>query len=279
MEEQLKKRQHDSDPCSFKSDQLHSILSRLVANRSVFINHAKKLDKGISLDDGSTLANLVRGRVDVSIPNKVSGKNLAEKLCKSWGVIRYILKHKPFSRAELHELQTYIEIMERVERFCREQIFISSKRAKGDGKTIKLKGEQATRLYLKGGGTKPNQLQFPDCACCNHGLVDEPKENKKASKDNEKISKESADNHKVFLAWKNSNGPPLMVGGKIVTEWKTPKMKDLLLVCHCGQNHHSNVVGASKCILKCYDKKTRTQYPDGECPVCKCDCRFVCTTA
>ena len=278
MEERLKKRQHDSDPCSFKSDQLHSILSRLVDNRSNFIKHAKEIDKNVALSDGSTLSQLVKARVDASIPTKMSGKNLAEKLCQSWGVIRYILRHDQFSRAELHELQTYVEIMERVETFCREQLFVASKSAKGDGRTIKLKGEQAARLYLKGGGTKPNLLQFPDCACCTHGLIDEPKENKKARRENEQISKDSSDNHKVFLGWKAGTGPPLMIDGKIMTEWKPPKMKDQLIVCHCGQNHHSNVVGGSKCILKCYDKKSRTQYPEGECPACKCDCRFVCTT-
>jgi hypothetical protein len=81
MEERLKKRQHDADMCSFKSDQLLSILSRLVANKSTFIEHAKAIDKHIALSDGVTLASLVNDRVDFSLPVKFSGKAVAEKLC------------------------------------------------------------------------------------------------------------------------------------------------------------------------------------------------------
>jgi hypothetical protein len=139
--------------------------------------------------------------------------------------------------------------MERVETFCKEQLFLESKNMKGDGKTIKLTVDKAARLYLKDGRTKPNPTQFPDCACCTHGLFDEPKENKKARKDNKKIIKESSANHKVYLAWKNGKGPPLTINGKIVSDWKAPKMVDQLLVCHCVQNYHSNVVGGSKCVL------------------------------
>jgi hypothetical protein len=156
MEERLKKRQHDADPCSFKSDQLLAILSRLVANKSTLIEHANAIDKHIALSDGVTLASLVNARVDFSLPVKLSGKAVAEKLCRSWGVISFILKHGRFSRGELHDLQNYITIMERVETFCKEQLFLESKSTKGDGKTIKLPGDKAARLYLKDGGTKPN---------------------------------------------------------------------------------------------------------------------------
>jgi hypothetical protein len=86
-----------------------------------------------------------------------------------------------------------------VDTFCKEQLFLESISTKGDGKSIKLPGDKAARLYLKDGRTKPNPTQFPDCACCTHVLVDEPKENKKARKDNEKITKESSANHKVYL--------------------------------------------------------------------------------
>jgi hypothetical protein len=169
--------------------------------------------------------------------------------------------------------------MERVETYSKELMFTATKSAKGDGHSIKLKGDQAARLYIQGGASKPDSRQFPDCACCTHTLTDMPKENKAAKKENDRISKESGVNKRKIAVWKENKGPPLIVDGKIVTEWKPPKMKDLLIVCHCLQNYESDVIGGSKCLLVCFDKNTKKQYPKGECPVCKCSCKFVSSTA
>jgi hypothetical protein len=108
-------------------------------------------------------------------------------------------------------------------------------------------------------------------------LVDEPKENKKIKRSNEKLSKNWAANKKIYNEWKDGNGPPLVIDGKVVKNFKSPKYEDELLVCHCYQNHHSVVKGGTKCILKCYDANTKKQYKAGTCPACKCSCAFVCT--
>jgi hypothetical protein len=171
-------------------------------HRSTFVHYANELDKGITLSDGSTLAKLVRARIDKTIAKKLSGTKLAEKLTSSGGVVKYILKHNKFTRAELHELQTYVEIVERVETYSKELMFTAAKSARGNGQSIKLKGDQAARLYMQDGASKPDPKQFPDCACCTHGLTDVPKENKKAVKEKERISKESVVNQRIIKEWK-----------------------------------------------------------------------------
>jgi hypothetical protein len=63
MEAQLQKRQHASDPNSFKSHQLQSIIASLSANRSILTRYAAQLDKKRALGGGFTLASLLRGRI------------------------------------------------------------------------------------------------------------------------------------------------------------------------------------------------------------------------
>lgn len=212
------------------------------------------------------------------MPKKYSGKEAAEVLTRSWGVVKYVLANCRLRRDEQHDLQSYITIMERVELIGREQQFLDDEDKKGDGKTIKLRGDEASRLYLQGGATKPLTREFPCCARCNHTLIDEPKSNKSTKRQNDCMRREANHKHEIWKEWSMGRGPALLDENcNIVKKWKWPKFEDELLVCHCVQNHHSNAVGGAKCFLHCYDQATKKQYPQGECPACKCDCRFVCS--
>ena len=53
-----------------------------------------------------------------------------------------------------------------------------------------------------------------------------------------------------------------------------PTLLPILLRCHCLTNFHSLVRGGRKCHFGC--RVDGKQYPLGQCPVCKCNCTFVC---
>ena len=237
-----------------------------------------ELDGKVSLPDGASLEHLIQCRIPhrLTIPKKVSGQKIGDYLTSSWGFVKYVLRHSSLKRQEEHDISRYIQIMEMVEKACTGEIFEGVRSKKGNGKTIKLKGSAGRRKFMEDGGSKP-EASFKRCACCGHILVDEPKENKKIKRSNEKLSKKWAANKKIYKDWTDGNGPPLVVDGKVVKDFKNPKYEDELLVCHCYQNHHSVVKGGTKCILECYDANTKKQYKAGTCPACKCSCAFVCT--
>jgi hypothetical protein len=127
-------------------------------------------------------------------------------------------------RQEEHDISRYIHIMEMVEKAYIGEIFEGVRSKKGNGKTIKLKGSAGRRKFLEDGGSKP-MASFKRCACCGHILVDEPKENKKIKRSNEKLSKNWAANKKIYNEWKDGNGPPLVIDGKVVKDFKSPNTR------------------------------------------------------
>ena len=66
--------------------------------------------------------------------------------------------------------------------------------------------------------------------------------------------------------------------GNPTTKVPNPKFSEEPLMCHCWQQCMSHIAGGYFCFYGCVDQITGKQFEEGQCPVCICDCAFVCTT-
>ncbi len=71
--------------------------------------------------------------------------------------------------------------------------------------------------------------------------------------------------------------PLLDARGAIFTTLKNPIFGNEILMCYCWQNFNSVIAAGTECIFDCYDRRSKTQYEAGKCPVCLCQFSFVCT--
>jgi hypothetical protein len=134
------------------------------------------------------------------------------------------------------------------------------------------------RGYLQSGSFKVDHRLFPDCPKCNHTLIDQPHENKATIKSNEALKEEWKRNRKKLDNYLYHDGSPLLNKGKAVSKINNPKLKGVIIMCHCWHNKHASYFGGSACALQCKDPVSGKQYKAGQCPVCICSCAFVCTT-
>jgi hypothetical protein len=108
--------------------------------------------------------------------------------------------------------------------------------------------------------------------------VDEPPSNKDiAQKDKQIQEKLQTDWMKVEEYIKTGLNPLLDAKGAILTTFKNPTFGYEVLMCHCWQTFNSAIAAGTECVFNCYYSRSKIQYEAGKCPVCLCQCSFVCT--
>ena len=280
MQDKLNANSSKANVDSSSVDTLRTIFKSIVENRAYLLELAKEVDVTMVIQcDGEevTIHDLLANKIPVFFANKTTKSKVCELMVGVWSVLQGIVSNATIRRGATHELQAYLSLMGRVESTAR-RIISEADKADRNGKSIKLSSLEMNRMFLADRGTRPT-LRFTSCAMCGHGIVDEPYCNKESARQNKLIDvKWAADRNQIDEFVKTGCNPLLDKNGAVVTKiGKNPLYRDEILVCHCWQNRQDSFTGGSKCVLNCYDSKTKRQYPSGKCPVCLCGCSFVCS--
>ena len=146
-----------------------------------------------------------------------------------------------------------------------------------NSKPYNLPIEEMERLYLSNGGFKP-PAPFLLCAKCVHNLIDEPAKNKSVVRDNKRVQLQWEMNSTTVANFLQGKGVSLKdKKGNSITKVPNPKFSEEPLMCHCWQQCMSPIAGGYFCFYGCADQINGKQYEEEQCPICLCDCTFVCT--
>ena len=256
-----------------------TMLHSVVARRTQLIELAGGLDATMEIPDGggeTSICNLLSRAIPTSIPTRISKISVAVHMVDIWVIMSTVLKTGVLRRTEKHDLHSYLEFMIRIEASSRRELADADLIDK-NSKSYNHPTEEMERLYMSNGGFKP-LAQFQTCVKCGHNLVDKPAQNKSAMRDNKRVQlqweKDSTTAANILqgkgVSLKDKNGNP-------TTKVVNPKYSEEPLMCHCWQQCMSQIAGGYFCFYGCVDPITGKQYEEGQCPVCLCDCAYVCT--
>ena len=258
---------------------LKAMYSSLVKCRGPLLKAAKEVDSTMEIvGDGEPVAitELLRQALPFEVTKRTTSKSaIAETFIKSWAILSGIVANTTLSRELTHQLEAYLSLMGRLE-LTAGLVISTADKVDRNSKSIKLAGRDLQRSMLGDGATKPS-LAMSSCAKCGHCLVDEPFSNKENAHLNKAKREEWAKDHAQHEEYVRTGRNPLLdKNNKVLTKHKNPTLLPELLVCHCWQNRNEAFAGGKECFFRCYDPKTRTQHKPGKCPVCVCQCHFVC---
>ena len=136
---------------------------------------------------------------------------------------------------------------------------------------VKLTPTEARRMFLQGGGCRPNDEAYETCAFCNHNYVDEVPSNKHVVSCNKVLR----DEYNAKLIEFESNGSFITRDGSVSLRLPTvPPYKDRIYQCHCHQQSCINTATGKGC-ADCEKNGTSVVDSNGicQCRICKCTCR------
>jgi hypothetical protein len=255
---------------SFGKSTLKGIIDDIVVVKGDLLQHAAGVDK------------IYRDMLDDVIPDHVGMKMKKHCMCqhfiKMWDVFRFLLSKKSLSVTRGNQIYNYLRLMEKLEAQVKQKMERADEVDK-NARSLKISETMMNRGHLESGNFKLDFRLYPVCAKCKHSLIDQPKENKNAIRENSKAMEEWKRQKKQLENFLHHGGSPLVKNGKTLSKVDNVKEKEVIIICHCWQNKHSFFAGGSVCALLCKDPATDKQYKMGQCPVCVCSCAFVCTTA
>jgi hypothetical protein len=222
------------------------------------------------------IAELFRQALPFEVTKRTASKAaIAKTFVKSWAILSGIVANTTLGRELTHQLKAYLSLMGRLETTAG-LVISEADEVDQNSKSIKLSGCDLQRSMLGDGATKPSTA-MSSCAKCGHCLADKPIANKENGRLNKAKREEWAKDlaqHKEYV--KTGRNPLLDKNDKVITKHKNPTLLPELLVSHCWQNRNEAFAGGEECFFGCYNPKTKTQYKPGKCPVCVCQCHFVC---
>ena len=256
-----------------------TMLHSVVARRTQLIELAGGLDATMEIPDGggeTSICNLLSRAIPTSIPTRISKISVAVHMVDIWVIMSTVLKTGVLRRTEKHDLHSYLEFMIRIEASSRRELADADLIDK-NSKPYNHPTEEMERLYMSNGGFKP-PAQFQTCVKCGHNLVDEPAQNKSAMRENKRIQLQWEKDCNTVSNFLQGKGDSLKdKKGNLTTKVANPKFLEEPLMCHCWQQCMSQIAGGYLCVYGCVDQITGKQYEEGQCPVCLCDCAYVCT--
>jgi hypothetical protein len=256
-----------------------TMLQSVVARRTQLVELGGGLDATMEIPNGgeeTSIRDLLSRAIPTIIPTKISKISVTVHLVDIWVIMSAVLKTGVLRRTEKHDLQSYLKFMIRIEASSRRELAEADLIDK-NAKPYNLPTEEMERLYMSNGGFKP-PAQFQTCVKCGHNLVDEPAQNKTAVRDNKRVQLQWEKDSTTATNFLQGKGVSLKdKKGNPTTKVANPKYSEEPLMCHCWQQCMSQIAGGYFCIYGCVDPITGKQYEEGQCPVCLCDCAFVCT--
>ena len=236
------------------------------------------LDATMEIPDGGETSNcdLLSRAIPASIPTRLTKISIAVHMVDIWVIMSAMLKTRVLRRTEKHDLQSYLEFMIRIKASSRRELAEADQINK-NSKPYNLPMDEMARHYLSNGIYKPS-TPFLLCAECRHILIDKPAKNYSAVRHNKRVQLQWEDDCRMVENFLQGRGEPLKdKKGNPITKIPNSIFLDESLVCHCWQQCMSRIVGGYFCFYGCVDQITGKQYEEGTCPICLCDCAFVCT--
>ena len=271
MQKRLGMKEDNSNSTQSKAT-LITETNKVIKNKTSLLKAAKKCDNELYLDFQRDVPN------PRDTFNSRTGKPIiASAAVTAWSCIFELLQYKNnhLSRDIERDIRVFVGILEAVQRYCEAEMAETATKTSGKfGKSIKLSSEKKARGYLEDGGKKFNKA----CPKCGHDCCDKEPDFEEKKTFNKQLTKQFVKNKKHLKEYEDGirPNPPLDSNGKPLSKISNPTYKKQLGNCHCGQKYHSLAYGGETCPVGC--KVDGTQYSLGQCPVCKCPCRFIFDT-
>jgi hypothetical protein len=213
-----------------------------------------------------------------AIPQKILAKTTTSKIVKHmvdvWNILHTLLPLVKLGRAEEHDLQSYLQHLDAIEKSCRRELAEADNKDQ-NAKSVKILQQERERKFKESRGFGVDSCRFHGCAKCGHTLIDEPHSNKAKVKCNFELQMKWKSNRGAVDNFLKGDRPPVVINGKNVTKIPNPTYESEILVCYCWQNCASKFIGGQKCAWNCI--VDGMQYDVGKCPLCVCTCSFVCS--
>jgi hypothetical protein len=263
------KRTSEDNVQSSSSATMRVMIESVAEKHAYLLGLASQAGKAICFStDQQTISDMLASTIPQRILAKTKKSKIVEHTVDVWKILHILLQLVKLGRAEEHDLQSYLQLLDTIEKSCHWEVIEADSKDR-NSKSIKILQQERECKFKGSGGFGVNSCRFPGCAKCGHTLINEPHSNKAKVMHNSELQTKWKAN---FL---KGDGPPVVINGKKVTRIPNPTYKSEILVCHCWQNWASKFVGGQKCAWNCV--VDGMQYNVGKCLLCLCTCSFVCS--
>ncbi len=261
-----------SNSITFPSVMLVEMIDSIVNSLEIIYKEAKKQDQKNIKEKGidSTLYDDALRILPTKFPPRKQAKSiLAKALIESWFVLKDIPSLQTMRAMRNFDLRLFLGSMKDLEEYSNEQR-MEIQDGLASKKSLEVPPEELARKYLEGGGVRPPP-GFEFCVKCEHSLTDFPPVNDKIKNENQVARTKYFDlvTHMSEFKAGSRDDPPRDEKGKEIKKIQAPITKHEVISCKCRQNKPDT------CHFRCkYEGK---QHKFGDCPICRCSCKFLCT--
>jgi hypothetical protein len=125
-----------------------------------------------------------------AIPKKMIAKTTKSKIVKHmvdvWNILCILLPLVKLGRAEEHNLQSYLQLLDAIEKSCCRELAEADNEDR-NAKSVKILQQERERKFKESRGFGVDSCRLPGCAKCGHTLIDEPHSNKAKVKCNSEL--------------------------------------------------------------------------------------------
>jgi hypothetical protein len=171
-----------------------------------------------------------------TIPQKILAKTTKSKIVKHmvdvWNILHILLPLVKLERAEEHDLQSYLQLLDAIEKSCHWELAEADNEDQ-NAKSVKILQQERERKFKESRGFGVNSCRFPGCTKCRHTLINEPHLNKIKVKHNSKLQTKWKSDWGAVDNFLKGDGPPVVIDGKNVTKIFNPTYESEILMCNC----------------------------------------------
>jgi hypothetical protein len=275
MLNKLVKRTMEDNVQLSSSATMRMMIESVVEKHAYLLGLASRVDKTIVFSaDQQTIYNMLSSTIPQRIFAKTTKSKIFKLIVDVWNILHILLLLRKLGRAEEHNLQSYLQLLDMIEKSCHWELAEAGNKNR-NVKSVKILQQERERNFKELCGFGVDSCRFPGCAKCGHTLIDKPYSNKAKVKQNTEIQTKWKSNWGAVDNFLKGDGPLVVINGKNVTKIPNPTYKSEILVCHCWQNCASKFVGGQKCAWNCI--VDGMQYNVGKCLLCLCTCSFICS--
>ena len=118
---------------------------------------------------------------------------------------------------------------------------------------------------------------FLSCAKCGHNIVDEPAKNKSVVRDNKRVQLQWEKNSTTVTNFFRARECPSRTKRAILQRRSRIQNFQRSHICATAGSNACHTLRGDLCFYGCVVQITGKQYEESQCPICLCDCAFVCT--
>jgi hypothetical protein len=251
------------------------MIESIMEKRKYLLGLASQVDKAIVFStDQQTISDMLASAIPQKILAKTTKSKIVEHMVDVWNIFHILLLLVKLGRAEEHDLQSYLQLLDAIEKSCHQELTEVDNKD-WNAKSVKVLQQEREHKFKELRGFGVDSCRFPGCAKCGHTLINEPHSNKAKVKRNSKLQTKWKSNQGAMDNFLKGDGPLVVINEKNVAKIPNPTYESEILVCHCWQNCASKFIGGQKCAWNCI--ADGMQYNVGKCLLCLCTCSFVCS--